>query len=321
MVEYRALKDGEWEQCLDLWTKVFGVGAWLFQSLHESTANRKPKHTRVAVQDGRVVATVDIFLRHLRGVDGTPLLVGGIGSVATHDDARKQGHSGRLLEQAIAVMEMEGCDWSFLFTGVNAHYEKYGWHTVNLPERIAHVALQPADISAEWTVEPFLPEDAHLLPQMAKVYDSFNVTRPLTHVRSEECWKIATSIRMNRPDKRTWIVRPSAGGEISAYVVTQFFEDRIAIKEACFLPGAESAMVAAFETVREEALALNIADLNLQLPDDSALNGPLAALATGLETVNTYYAMARPIGNKMSLEQVLNLFEAPGAHHWELDAF
>lgn len=302
-----------------LWTGVFGVGSWLFQSLSDSTAGRSLEHTRVAVDsDGRIVSAVDVSMRDLGGIDGKPLKVGGIGSVATLDDARRQGHSGRLLEDAIALMERERCAWSFLFTGTHHHYERYGW--VRMPLRGRNANLKNVLPKAGgYQIEPLPGDGEWPLAEMAGIFSVFNEGRPLTHVRSQACWEIATLVRLQQPERRTW--GASSDSSLVAYITATFNNDEMTIDEACSLPDHSGALGDLFIAAGEEAANASLQRVSFLLPQEEALDAAIAAISDGVEPFERGHTMARLMNGGLSVDDLKALFSHPTCHHYELDNF
>jgi len=316
-MEYRAIRDGEWDEAMELWTKVFGPVGWIFQSLHDSTTDRSPEHTRVAVVDGRIVSAVDVFMRDLRGIDGQPLKVGGIGSVATYEEHRKQGHSGHLLTDAIEMMNRENCAWSFLFTGTHHHYERYGWITLPLSARCGQLRqdLQPAQ--SDYAVS--LLSGAWPLQDMAKVYDDFNATRPLSTVRTSSMWDIAVRVRLERPDRQTWAAWQ--GSNLVAYLSATFDEEQVSLDEACCATGHADAFTPLFAAVHAEAKARDLTNADFLFSMTPALFPYIEAIADSLDLRMRPHTMARPLAGGLDEAELRALFSAPERMHYELDNF
>lgn len=83
---------------------------------------------RLYAADGTLVSYVGITLREARLDDG-PVLVGGIGSVKTHPDARGQGLAARGIEQALAFMREQKSAFALLVCRppLVPYYAGLGW--------------------------------------------------------------------------------------------------------------------------------------------------------------------------------------------------
>jgi len=84
---------------------------------------------RILWKDDRIAATVRVFMREVYDGDNY-LVMGGIGSVATHPDFRKQGLALLVLEDSIEFMKSLGVDYSSLYAGPIPLYEKLGFHVI-----------------------------------------------------------------------------------------------------------------------------------------------------------------------------------------------
>lgn len=84
---------------------------------------------RVRDDDGRLVAQVGMLTREA-DVDGAQTLVGGIGGVKTHPEARARGHASAAMRTAATFLTDE-CGVAFLLLvclpPTVAYYERLGW--------------------------------------------------------------------------------------------------------------------------------------------------------------------------------------------------
>lgn len=310
-IEDRVLQPTERDAALRHYESVFGVGTWLFHTAHWGTDESGWARTFATFDDGDLVSTVDVFVRPVRDEQGGRALMGGIGSVATAERARRQGHSGRLLEMAIAWMDEVGCDLSMLFTGVHAHYRRYGWKDTPLRERNGRVAGEgpkPGGVRLDPMHVPAL------MDRMGELYEADNAHRPLTHARSSRYLRSGTVALMLKPDRAVFTYPGTA--DLQAYVVAEFGSDRAAILEAA---GCPEGLVALAASVRETAREKGLKGANLRLPFDPRYDAAIAAFATDVTVVPCPWVMARKI--RWPWERVAALMANPAAHHWPLDDF
>jgi aminoglycoside 2'-N-acetyltransferase I len=63
-------------------------------------------------------------------LDGKEVNIGGIGGVATREDARRQGYARRALGVALDELRNKGADFALLFCELHnlGFYERSGWH-------------------------------------------------------------------------------------------------------------------------------------------------------------------------------------------------
>ncbi|RYG48481.1 GNAT family N-acetyltransferase [bacterium] len=299
MAEYRSIRAEEWPDALVMWNEVFGPGPWLFHSLHKGTDGRKWDHCAVAVEDGEIVSAVDVFLRERRDVDGRPVKVGCIGSVATYPEHRRKGHSIRLLEMALETMRREGCEWSFLFTGVPDHYARLGWKMAPLRTR-----------TASWNDRPSFGETRQSSreewAELAPIYDGTVGQLPLAAIRTPLSWRYAQGARIARPDQ----VLLRTG---DAYALARIGEETDLQELAGQDPEELDALLSAIrEGSSGREIALNIA----RTPENEAA---VERWTVNVREETTPWAMARPIeGGRVDLHA---LFAHPQAHHHSIDGF
>ena len=143
-----------------------------------------PRYTRVGLIGDRIVSTVQIFGIPIR-LDGQPVRVGGIAHVATLPDAGA-AYAGRVLRDAVALMEREGFLLSMLHTGIPRYYQRLGWWTI--PEHVFTVELATPvpPPSGRYQIETYdVDRDAEALAALyARVSADLNGTK----VRSRKDW-------------------------------------------------------------------------------------------------------------------------------------
>ena len=321
-IQYRAIQPGEEAQVMRLWTTVFAsTPEWYFQTQLDAEPRRKPHQTLVAVDHGRIVSAVHYYIRPTRALDGTIKKMGGIANVATYDDARKQGHSGKLLQMSIEKMARDGCLWSLLGTGVNGHYERYGWKTMKTRFREgALAAAQPHDDS--WTVVPVIPGDhPGWWEPLARIYDSFNAKRPLTYVRSAKHWELVLLPRLNQPGAVVYVAWPKDCSEAAGYAVAYADEKTLRLAEVGALPGYDGALPALMDVVRALAVHRGSSKIVANVPFEPAVNAALLRLikAPKIE-INTGW-MVRSLSDAYALEEIERAFAMDGPNVWPLDDF
>jgi GNAT superfamily N-acetyltransferase len=84
---------------------------------------------RVRDDDGRLVSHVGMLVREA-AVDGTPVLIGGIGGVKTHPDARGRGYAAAAIRAATTFFT-DACGVAFIMLvclpPTVPYYERIGW--------------------------------------------------------------------------------------------------------------------------------------------------------------------------------------------------
>lgn len=305
-----------------LWTTVFaGTPEWYFQTQLDAMARPKRHQTLVAVDGGRIVSSVHYFVRPTRRLDGTVHKVGGIANVATFEDCRKQGHSGKLLEMSIDKMADDGCAWSLLGTGVNRHYERYGWKTIKARYREGTLAESAAHDSS-WTVLPIVPGDHDgWWKPLARIYDTFNAKRPLTLVRDQKHWEIVMLARLNAPGTVAYVAWPEEGCEPVGYAVARTDDKSLNLMEVAAMPDATGVLPAMLDVVRELAVHRGSKTILANVPFEPAVNSALLRLMKAPRICVHTGLMARSLRNDFTIDEVERAFSTDGPHVWQLDDF
>lgn len=223
-VEYRAVREDELEECLNLWCTVWKGpdNPAYFRRYFYGDVEWLPYYTQVAVVDGKLVSAVQICKRTV-ACGEFRLTMGGIANVATLPEYRGQGHNAECMRRAIAVMEADAMDFSLLFTGINDYYANFGYATVSRPG--LNVVLKP-DIASRSTGLQVRAATAEDLPAVRALYDSYNRERPIAVQRYEAYWREWIRIKPDKiPD--TLLVAVDASGSMQGYIRTGTFNSAI----------------------------------------------------------------------------------------------
>lgn len=265
----RSLRPADLPHVFDLLRTCFvGTPADHFVKQHLYDSTFRPWQGRVAELDGRVVAYVRIFDRRMR-VRGVPFRAGGVGSVATHPDFRRQSLASTLLADAIRVMERRGYAISYLYTGIMPFYERLGWRVVAQPYFRAPAADLAGLASAvpPYSVRTFEPAD---LPRVQRVFAL--ATRGATGavVRDAAYWR--DHFWWANDDLRFFLVAERRGN-VAAYFRGQVEPDRqrLVALECETLPSERGAGLALLSEAARRALELGLTMVYCQAPADSAI--------------------------------------------------
>jgi len=183
---FRAVKPSEFEECLDLWEKVFSpVPRSLFVPYFHGDPWYRGAYTRVCEEDGRIVSAVQVVERRVY-VGSAELVMGGIGDVATDPDYRGRGYNTQCLRDSIRVMKRYGIDFSVLFTGICDFYGRLGWRSVPMRISSGSIRSELGSDSMDYVVRTcdFFKD----LPALEEVHKSFSGGRPYTTVRTPDYW-------------------------------------------------------------------------------------------------------------------------------------
>ncbi len=251
--EMRPMRAGEEEPLLDLLEGAFGLGG-IFQRYMDRDPLLRPEDTLLALDDHGPISCVQIFSKRIR-LRGETVALGGIGSVATADNYRKQGLASELLSRAIREMEQRDMALALLFTGLFDFYQRLGFRSVPQARRLLHRPRPPTEPALELSVRPFQRAD---LEAISALYESYSATFEVCTVRDASYWQGQLGYA-GTPDEDFRLVE--RGGRVVAYA------------RCIELEGARVAM----EFARSECAAPELAALLLALtPEDRPLVCPQA---------------------------------------------
>ncbi|MFB5188769.1 GNAT family N-acetyltransferase [Alicyclobacillus fastidiosus] len=253
----------ELEACFDLWGFVFSnESRAFFQERLDYDTHYVGETTWVAIVDGVIASAIQIFPYRAR-LESLELLVGGIGSVATHPEYRGRGLAQEILHAQIHWMEENGFDLSLLFTGIHDFYRQCGWEQV-LEKEYSIDSLQLNPGGSRLAAGGFVPA-GHDLGEIARVYDEYNRHRTNSMVRSQEYWR--DQLRWRHESLSRNFYAAIEDGEITAYLRLRE-KDAIYVDEAVYRPGHGDTVVSLFEQFILENPGKAI---ELRIPDDHAL--------------------------------------------------
>ncbi len=187
----------------------------------------------VAVDDGRIVSTLQVFRKQVR-INGALIDVGGVGNVFTTAAYRERGIASQLLTRAIAAMDEHGFDLSLLFAVRIAFYSHHGWQS-----HVRHLLfIEPTEVSAAgpYAIAPLTVAD--LGPVMA-LYDTYNAAFNGPTVRDVHYWQGQLRCAGN-PHEDFLVAR--SGERVVAYARGTCLYDFYVIMEHGCLPGHEAAL-------------------------------------------------------------------------------
>lgn len=229
----RAITPDERDAVLDLlagWLNDRGFFARYFH--HDPTF--RDDLCFVAVDDGRVVACLQVFRKAVR-VDEAVLDVGGVGNVYTAPEYRDGGLASALLRRAIIGMELQGFDVSLLFATRLSLYGHLGWQS-----HVRHLTfIEPGggSVSNRFQIRPF---DADRdLDAVMRVYDTHCASLNGSTVRDRPYW-IGQLRYAGNPHETFLVAR--AGEAMVAYARGTVLYDHHVVIEHARLPGHEVAL-------------------------------------------------------------------------------
>lgn len=222
-MEFRALNAEELEVWLDHVTDVFSGGRQYFFNHWHNDPWRDPEGIRIAVDNGKIVSTVRVFIRKMF-LHGEPVTVGGIGEVSTRSEYRRRGLATQLLKDSIRFMESRDIVMSSLHGGQRI-YSVEGWEKVP-----RYYAKQPiaAKKQVAWDVRPANFDDHAEVERIAALYDAYARKFNGTFVRDDMAYWTKW-VRTESPG--AWVAERD--GEIEGYVSVVRREERLNVEEFC----------------------------------------------------------------------------------------
>ncbi|MFG3259574.1 GNAT family N-acetyltransferase [Streptomyces sp. NPDC048172] len=289
-----------------LWSECFGPTAAHLPALYSLDPGRH-RRTFVAARpdDGTPDAVVVVVPRLVRGADGVPRRVGGLGSVAARPAARGRGLIRALLGEAVRAMEAEGFAWSLLFTDTPRVYEGAGWRTFARMYAEGEPTRSAAPRS-RYRVREAAPSE---LPRLHAA------ARPLTAVRTPEDWRVRVPSWYG--PSALWLVaehgtttsRTPVGYAVSHRTSGQ----ALSLAEFGSLPGTEDCLPALFAAHAAHACGEEAERIRVPLTPDAQPALPHLLQNPTWHTDRT--------GMVRDLHSPATAPEARGAAYWFGDAF
>jgi len=163
------MRAGEREHVLELLELAFGTRE-VFERYFEHDPLLSPDDTLLAWEDGRPIACVQTFARRICA-RRHELMLGGIGSVATHPERRSLGLASRLLEAGMARLRELERPLALLFTTRFSFYERLGFRQVSQRMfRLRRPARPRDDPRSGLWVRDFEPTDLERVRELYGLY-------------------------------------------------------------------------------------------------------------------------------------------------------
>jgi predicted acetyltransferase len=312
----------ELTEVLDLLGSVFPEERSFFKNRLTCDSSYKLDTTWVALVNGRVSSTVQIFPFEVR-IKKAKIKVAGVGNVAALPEFRGMGLSKKILLQQMEWMKDNHFPLSLLYTGIHSFYEKLGWVTVP----VSVYRFKREDIAGvtgdkdRYEVRPFAKGD---IEAAAAIYDSFNENRTGARVRTVAYWHDQICWRAEK--KESFLLAKTKERTV-AYIRHYIDGDGVLqVPELCYVPGEESA---ALFLVKEAVWGQpGVKEVNGHFPANHAL---LRQMEERWETSADREAMWNVIdetalrqavgGGRIDAEEALTLLGEPSSIFWPMDKF
>ncbi len=220
-MEFRSLYPEELEAWLDHVTHVFSASRQYFSNHWHNDPWKDVEGIRVAVDDGKIVSTVRVFIRKMY-FHGEPISVGGIGEVSTRPEYRKIGLATQLLKDSIQFMEDRQIAISMLH-GSQRIYSVEGWQSV--PRYYAKKTFIGRK-QREWNIRQANFQDSNEIAQLASLYDTYSRKFNGTFVRDDIAYW-TDWVKTESP--QAWVAERD--GIIEGYVSVRGRNGELGIKE------------------------------------------------------------------------------------------
>ena len=132
-MEIRSIRnEAELEQVFDLCDAAFDdTPREFFVASVREDPSWEPWQTRVLVENGQILSSVQIFAREIRFHDAW-VPCGGVGNVATHPAARGRGYASLVMQDVLQTLRDREFSLSVLFTGIFSFYARFGYRVLPL---------------------------------------------------------------------------------------------------------------------------------------------------------------------------------------------
>ncbi|MFB6202299.1 MAG: enhanced intracellular survival protein Eis [Halorhabdus sp.] len=149
--------------------------------------------------------------------------LGGLGTVATPPEHRRQGYARRLLRDAVRTYAEQSVPLVALWPFDTAFYRQFGWTTAN---RITTYECDPAVLeSVDHSKGTFRPVDPDDWRTLRDVHLAAGDGQTLSIERTEAWWRRRIFARWN--DQSRHVYRYDRGGTPAGYVVHTVSDDRL----------------------------------------------------------------------------------------------
>jgi len=256
----RTLRLEEYERLLDLldlWPLDDGwQGRDFFRRYMEDDPSFSVRNVWVAIDgENRLRSCVQIFPRSIL-LRGQAVRCGGIGSVFTHPDARRQGLAEDLLKAAVVAMTQRGFEVSLLFAARIAWYTKLGWRSLERPAWYLSSPRAGRVDRRQVAIRPFdAPRD---MSSVCSIRSEYCAELDGPALRDAEAWS-ASLLLAGNPDEDFLVAQK--GDEVVAYARSTTIAQRREITELGYVNGAVGEMaqtlVALLQSASGEALLVH----------------------------------------------------------------
>ncbi|UJL46587.1 GNAT family N-acetyltransferase [Virgibacillus sp. NKC19-16] len=276
------------------YNEIFSLSQFAFQyKLSEEELQKKKeevkRHTVWGwMEEDQIAAKVHLIPLSCY-IHGRSFAMGGISSVATWPEYRRQGMVKHLLYHALKQMKQNGQTLSFLHPFSFAFYRKYGWEHAFTQQRYS-IPLEK--LKKEWGGAGYVRRIQPDIPMLHRIYTEYAKTFNGILERDEKWWKQ----RVLKDESQHIAVAFSAEGYPEGYLIYNVKEQVLTVKEVVYNNLNARKLLVQFignhDSMAEKA--------NLVVPEDDNL--PLLLDEPRFEQKLLPYFMARIVDVKGFLE-------------------
>jgi predicted acetyltransferase len=176
--------------------RVHLVVAYSFTGDRSQEGRERMRHVEelaaplVLIEDGDIVASLRVYDFTML-VNGEPVRMGGVSSVACLPEHRRKGYVGMLLRHSLEQMRAVGQPLSALYTPHPSLYRRYGWMVAGANLKFSINPKHVAAYNPEAVRGRALRVTEDDQPVIEDVYRRYSERRTGQQVRSERWWKEA----------------------------------------------------------------------------------------------------------------------------------
>ena len=312
------MRPGEREPVLDLLEHAFHERA-PFEAYMDFDPRFGFDDFLLALEGARPVCCVQIFEKTIR-LRGRAVRLGGIGSVATHEEYRRRGLAEELMRRSEQRMRERGLPLALLF-GVWGGYTRLGWVRIPARQLALHGDGSRGALREGAVVRDFAEGD---LGQVQALYEAYSTRFEGTTLRDDGYWR--GQLRYAGAPGEDFRVA-LAGDALVAYARRVDLATPVAM-EFAHAPGHADMLAALLLELCPRDAALIV-----RLPPDTELERALAAHAARIDRVDDPTLMWRVLdraalatlaelsASSSDAELLDALIARPPAHFWISDRF
>ena len=186
-MEIRAIAESELDEVVELTCKAFRPnGHERYRQYMSGDPSYRIDQTRVAIDAGRIVATLRVWERSFR-IGARPIRMGGIGGVCTDPGCRGKGFGSALTSEAIDYMREAGYLISVLFSDVPSHfYGRLGYRQVPMGGFRIRPGVWGEWRDGSWSIEPF--QEGRDIEEVMALFDTYNSGQSGSIERPRDYW-------------------------------------------------------------------------------------------------------------------------------------